>query len=284
MRLARLPLAAALAAASTLAGPFAMTVEVVDELGAPVAGAAVWVDALPRLPADPWNAPGARRRIGATADGSGIARLEGEHALSVICPSSSAPGFHAGARRVLVGEARVRMVLPRRLGQVPARRFDLVTSALPDDDAEHGLDLELGAFLPPLGVGRRADAWVRARPASVGGAPTMRFASPGAGVIPTPRPGQDGFACSVSPACDGMMLVGITSPRLAPTDGYEASLRGHETPAVAVGSPQWIYRIRREEGWVHGLIEDFGRLPDGRIRLLCRVSAVAGSRALEFAE
>lgn len=283
------------------AAPFATEVTVVDESGAPLASAGVSADTVPRLAVDPWNAPAPRVRVEAATDEAGVARLVGEHALPELVVSAAMPGFHPAARRVARDAGMARLVLPRRLGSVGARRVDVLTRALPEDGAEHGFDLAMGAFVAPLGVGRHVDVWLSGRCPSArlargaSGAyvdeAQMRFAQPGEGVVATPRPGQAGFAATISPACDGQLLPALASPRQAPADGYVdrlayRSARGPlpgDIPAPGrVGSPQWIFRISREGGMVHGLITDFGWLEDGRLRLTYRLSEAPGNLSLEF--
>lgn len=291
----------ALLASRCLAAPFSLELEVVDESGAPVAGAAVWVDAVPRVSQDPWNAPARRQRVEATADEQGRARLAGEHALGAFCPMAVSPGYYPAGIRTELPSRPLRIVLPRRLGASAASNMDILTRALPDDGSEHGFDLVLGAFVPPLGVGRQADVWIRGRcqsarlPAGAPGAHAdevvMRFDAPADGVVGTPLPGQPGFDISVSPACAGMILGELTAPRLAPSDGYTPRLtyrssRGpspSEVPGPGrAAQPQWIFRIHRDGQPMHGIIHDFGWLPDGRLRLLYRLSNEPGSRSLEF--
>ncbi len=282
------------------ATPFAMKVEVVDESGTPVAGAAVHCETIPKRALDPWNAPARRVVVSATADERGHAQLSAGHVLPEIIVGAVAPGFHPAARRTSISVSSVRVVLPRRLGFAESVRFELLTRALPDDGGEHGFDLLLGAFTPPLGVGKRADVYLRGRCVSATLPPNstapyadeviMRFAE-SEGIIPVPRPGQAGFAASISPACDGMLLPDLVAPRLAPEGGYTTVLKYHasrgslstDLPGPGrIGSPQWIFRFSRESGRYHGLLTDFGWLPDGRLRIVYRVSAEAGNRSLGF--
>lgn len=283
------------------AGPFAIDVSVVDESGAPVAGAGVSIDTAPRLAIDPWNAPARRVRVESATDADGCARVTGDHALPELVISAAAPGFHPAACRAGRDAGAARIVLPRRVGSVASVRVDLLTRVLPEDGDEHGFDLVMGAFVAPLGVGRHADVWISGRCPSarlargaVGGyvdEAYLRFARQGDGVVPTPRPGQAGFAASVSSACDGMLLPGLASPRQAPAAGYVDRLayRSARGPAAGdlpgpgrVGAPQWIVRFAREEGLTHGLITDFGWTEDGRLRITYRLSSEPGNPSLEF--
>lgn len=283
------------------AAPFTLDITVVDELGAPIPGAAVWVDAVPRVSSDPWNAPARRQRVEATADGQGCARLAGEHALGAFCPMAVAPGYYPTGARMKAGLPAIRLVLPRRLGHAASCRVDVLTRVLPDDGAEHGFDLVMGAFVAPIGVGRQVDVWIRGRCPSVRLAPgepgafadeaVMRFDSPGDGVVGTPRPGEGGFDVSVSPACAGMFFDGLLAPRVAPVDGYAPvfayrSVRGPSATEIPgpgrVGQPQRIFRLHRDGQPIHGLIDDFGWMPDGRLRILYRISTEPGNRSLEF--
>lgn len=283
------------------AAPFSVEVEVLDELGTPLPGAGLSIDTVPRLTPDPWNAPSRRVRVESMADGEGVARAAFDHALPEVMVTAVTPGFYPASRRMVRGSGRARVVLPRRLGSAEAVRVALLTRALPDDGAGHGFDLAMGAFTAPLGVGRQADVWISGRCPSArlsrGAAGAyvdellMRFARPGDGVCAVPRPGQEGFAGSVSPACDGLLLPGLSSPRLAPAAGYVSPLayRSARGPAPSdlagpgrIGAPQWIFRVEREGGALHGLITDFGWVEDGRLRLEYRISTVPGSRSLEF--
>ena len=301
MRALALRLLVSLAALRCGAAPFTVDIEVVDELGAPIPGAAVWVDAVPSLSVDPWNRPSRRQRVEVAADADGRCRLSGEHALRALCPMAVAPGYYPAGIRVEPPAPLQRITLPRRLGASASSRIDLVTASLPEDGGEHGFDLVMGAFVAPLGVGKRADVWIRGRCPSARLSPgsstayvdeaVMRFADAGDGVIGTPRPGESGFDRSISPACAGMMLGGILAPREAPSVGYQPSLayRSARGPSASdipgpgrIGQPQWIFRIHREGRPVHGLIEDLGWLPDGRLRLLYRISTEPGNRSLEF--
>lgn len=283
------------------AAPFSLEVAVVDESGAPVPGAAVWVDAVPRTSQDPWNAPARRQRVEVAADERGRARLVGEHALGAFCPMAVAPGYYPAGVRAGVASPPVRITLARRLGSSASVSLDVLTRALPDDGAEHGFDLVMGAFVAPLGVGRRADVWIRGRCPSSRLSPgaagayvdevAMRFDAPVDGVVATPRPGETGFDISISPACVGMIFGELAAPRVAPSDGYTPRLayRSARGPSPAdvpgpgrAAQPQWMFRIHRDGQPIHGLIDDFGWLPDGRLRLLYRVSTEPGNRSLEL--
>jgi len=283
------------------AAPFAIEVEVVDESGTPLAGAAVSCETLPRLALDPWNAPARRVVVSATADERGRAHLSGDHALPELIVTAVAPGFHAAARRTVIGINIARVVLPSRLGASKSMCFELLTRALPDDGGEHGFDLVLGAFTAPLGVGKHPDVYLRGRCPSVALPPRstapytdealMRFAHSADGVIAVPRPGQTGFAASISPACKGMFIPSLVAPRLAPEAGYTPSLayrssRGllpNDVPGPGrIDSPQWVFRLTRESGCLHGVLTDFGWLPDGRLRIAYRISSEPGNRSLDF--
>lgn len=283
------------------AAPFSMDVEVVDETGARLGGAGVSADTVPRLSTDPWNAPSRRARVSVVADGEGRARLDFDHALPEVMVSAAMPGFYPAACRVSRGQARARLVLPRRLGSADSVRVDWVSRALPDDGAAHGFDLAMGSLVAPLGVGRHADVWIsgscpsarlpRDATAAYVDVALMRFVTPGDGVVPVPRPGQAGFATSVAAACHEMLLPGLQAPRMAPSAGYLGQLEYREArgPAATdipgpgrIGAPQWIFRVRRESGALHGLITDFGWLEDGRLRLQYRISTEPSNVSLEF--
>lgn len=284
-----------------LAAPFALDVTVVDEDGTPVPGAAVWVDATPQLSQDPWNAPAKRQRIEATADSQGRTRLTGEHALTTFCPMAVCPGFYPAGALVKASSSSIRIVLPRRLGSSGSSQMEILTRSLPDDGAEHAFDLVMGAFVKPLGVGQQADIWIRGRCPSAGMKPgasgayvdeaSARFSAQGDGVVATPRRGEAGFDLSISPACAGMIFGELVAPRLAPSSGYLPTLvyRSARGPLASdipgpgrAKQPQWILQIHRDGRVLHGLIDDFGWLPDGRLRLLYRISTEPGNRSLEF--
>lgn len=283
------------------AAPFALEVEVIDETGATLGGAGVSADTVPRLSLDPWNAPSRRVRVSTVADEAGRARLEFDHALPEAVVSAAVPGFHPAACRVVRGQARARLVLARRLGSADSVRVDWVSRVLPQDGTAHGFDLAMGSPVAPLGVGRQADVWISGScpsaqlPRGAAGAyvdsARLRFVLPGDGVFAVPRPGQDGFAAAVAPACADMLLPGLAAPRLAPEGGYESLLeyRSARGPSASdlpgpgrIGASQWIFRITRDGGLLHGVITDFGWLEDGRLRLQYRISAELGNRSLEF--
>lgn len=283
------------------AAPFVIEVAVRDESGVALAGASVHADTVPAPSMDPWNMPSRRVRVEAVADADGLARLGLDHALSELLVVAVAPGFHAAACRIPRGAPRAQVILPRRLGAAGSTRVSLVTGALPDDGAEHGFDLAMGAFTPPLGVGRRADVRLRGRcasarlPRDASGAyadtALMCFTQAGDGVLAVPRPGQVGFAASVAPACDGMLLPGLAAPRQAPVAGYvdQLAYRSARGPAPSdipgpgrLGAPQWIFRVTRESGALHGVITDFGWVEGGRLRIDYRISTEPGNRSLEF--
>ena len=88
-----------------------------------------------------------------------------------------------------------------------------------------------------------------------------------------------------------LLLPGLASPRLAPAAGYQGQLEYRSSRGMSptdipgpgrVGAPQWIFRITRESGALHGVITDFGWLEDGRLRLQYRISAEPGNPSLEF--
>lgn len=284
-----------------LGASFDIQVEVLDEDGAAIAGAAVFCDSVPRIAPDPWNAPARRVRVEATANEHGKVRMSGEHALPELVIGAVAPGFHAAACRTVASANAVRVVLPRRLGAVSSVQLELLTRALPDDGAEHGFDLALGAFTPPLGIGRKVDVWLRGRcpSASLPKASsvayvdevTMRFAETRTGVVAVPRPGQPGFAESVSPACAGMLLPDLLAPRQAPQAGYltELTYRSARGPSPVdvpapgrIDAPQWIFRISHDSELLHGVITDFGWMPDGRLRIIYRISTEPRNVSLDF--
>ncbi len=284
-----------------IAAPFSLDVTVVDEDSVPIPGAAVWVDATPQLAQDPWHAPARRQRIEATADSQGRARLTGGHALTAFCPMAVCPGFYPAGVLTKVSSSPIRIVLPRRLGSSNSSHIERLTRALPDDGAEHAFDLKMGDFVAPLGVGHQPDIWIRGRCPSASmkpGSPgayvdelSARFSALADGVIATPRRGEPGFDLSISPACAGMIFGELTAPRLAPSAGYLPTLvyRSARGPSASdipgpgrAAQPQWIFQIHRDGHVLHGLIDDFGWLPDGRLRLLYRISTEPGNRSLEF--
>lgn len=280
------------------AGAFVVDVSVTDESGAPLAGAAVVAETTPRFSADPWNAPARCIRVEATSDPRGLARLAGEHALPGLVLTVAQLGFYPASRRIARTEPAASLVLPRRSASVASTRASCLFRGLPWDGSEHGFDLVMGAFTPPLGVGCRSDVWISGRrglashpvavPEVCVDELVMRFAGPGDGVVATPRPGQPGFAASVSPACEGLLLPGLAHPRRAPAEGYVDRLVhrservGGAVVAGRIGGPQWIFRVHREGGVLHGVITDFGCITDGQLRLDCQASSEPGNPSLEF--
>lgn len=291
-----------------------LDVRVADELGRPLAGAEISCEWVPRLSPDPWNQPHSRVRDTAQADDRGRARLSGRHVLDQLTVTAQAEGYYAASRRLVARDQIVRIALLQQGPRVRSTRIEILTSALPQDGSEHPFDLEMGAFLPPLGVGRRADVLLSGRCES-GQLPPgsravfedtlrMAFLDARAGHVPTPRPGQDGFSHSIQPFLSELLLHGIEHPLEAPFDAYKPLIvyrlaRTAEAPPPGdvawvrpapgviphpgrIGSPQWIFRIRPGPAALHGVITDFGWIEDGRLRLRYRISQEPGNPSLEF--
>lgn len=297
-----------------LAAVVDLDVRVADELGRPIAGAEVDCEWVPRLSPDPWNQPHRRVRASAQSDESGRAKLSGQHVLDHLVVTARAEGYYAVSRRLVARDQIVRLALLQQGPRVESARVEVLTSSLPQDGSQHPFDLEMGAFLPPLGVGRRADALLS------GSCPSSRlsagsravfsdtlrlvFLDARAGHLPSPRPGQQGFAQSIQPFLADSLLHGIEHPLEAPTEGYQAELiyllaRTVEAPPPGdlawvrpapgvvpapgrIGSPQWVFRIRPGPAALHGVITDFGWIEDGRLRLRYRISLEPGNPSLEF--
>lgn len=291
-----------------------LDVRVSDELGYPVPDAWVRVDWVPLLSHDPWNSPSLTRPAEARTDVAGRARLSGRQAAPRLVVEAGAEGHYAVSRVLLSRDQVVRLSLPLRGPAVRHRRLEILTSALPEDGEPRAFDLEMGAFLPPLGVGRQADILLRgaresARLSKDSRAPyrdwvTLRFAEAGAGIVATPRPGQPGFAAAHDGGVGGLRIRDLSHPREAPTGGYALELpfveaRLAEAPPPGdlrwlrpdpsfvagpgrIGAPQWIFRIRPGPAALHGVLTDFGWLPDGRLRLAYLLSDEPGNPSLEF--
>lgn len=297
-----------------LAASVQLDVRVADELGRAIPGAEVSCFLVPRLSPDPFNVSAERLRVAVLADDRGRARLEGRHVPDHLAVTARAEGFYPASRRVTAFDRVVRLSLLQQGPRVDSVRVDFLTSSLPADGSPVPFDLELGAFLPPLGVGRRADLLLSGRCEShrlpPGARDTfedhaeMRFLDARAGIAPTPRPGQDGFAASVQPFLAEQLLHDLSHPLEAPLDGYRPSLAyrlARTVPAPPpgdiawlrpapgvlpgpgrVGSPQWIFRIRPGPAALHGVITDFGWIEGGRLRLAYRISSEPGNPSLEF--
>ena len=291
-----------------------LDVRVSDELGYPVPDAWVRVDWVPVISQDPWNRPSLTRPSEARTDVAGRARISGRQAAPRLVIEAGAEGHYAVSRVIASRDQVVRLGLPVRGPAVRHRRLEVLTSVLPEDGQPRAFDLELGAFLPPLGVGRQADILLSGSRESVrlpkdSRAPfkdwvTLRFAVDGSGFVPTPRPGQPGFAAAHDGGLPGLRIRELSHPREAPTEGYARELpyveaRLAEAPPPGdlrwlrpdpafvpgpgrLGSPQWIFRIRPGPGALHGVLTDFGWLPDGRLRLAYLLSDEPGNPSLEF--
>lgn len=291
-----------------------LSVRVADELGRPIADAEVFSDLTPNLSPDPWNQPHPRQRVAGSTDERGRATLSGRHALDHLAVTAKAEGFYPTSRRVVARDQVVRLALLQQGPRVESVTVEVLTSLLPQDGHEYPFDLEMGAFLPPLGVGRRADALLSGRCASAQLPPgsratfedtaRLRFVEARAGCLPTPRPGQEGFAQSVQPFLADQLLHDIQHPLEAPIQGYTSEMtyllaRTTEAPPPGdiawvrpapgvvpgpgrVGSPQWIFRIRPGPEALHGVLTDFGWMEDGRLRIRYRLSREPGNPSLEF--
>lgn len=291
-----------------------LDVRVTDELGYPVADAWVRVDWVPVVSHDPWNAPSVTRPAEARTDVAGRVRLSGRQAAPRVVIEAGAEGHYAVSRALAARDQVVRLSLPLRGPAVRHRRLEILTSSLPEDGEPRAFDLELGAFLPPLGVGRHADILVAgeresARLPKDSRAPfrdwvSLTFVVPGSGQAATPRPGQPGFSSAHDGGVPGLRIRELSHPREAPASGYAPELtyleaRLSEAPPPGdlrwlrpstdfvpgpgrLGSPQWIFRIRPGPAALHGVLTDFGWLPDGRLRLAYLLSDEPGNPSLEF--
>lgn len=291
-----------------------LDVRVADELGYPVPDAWVRVDWVPVLSADPWNKPSLTRPGEARTDVAGRVRLSGKQAAPRLVIEAGADGHYAVSRVLVARDQVVRLGLPLRGPAVRHRRLEVLTSSLPEDGEPRAFDLEMGAFLPPLGVGRQADILLAGERESSrlpkdSRAPyrdwvSLRFAVPGSGHVATPRPGQPGFAAAHDGGVPGLRIRDLGHPREAPGAGYLEELRFVEArlaeapppgdlrwlrpdPAFVagpgrIGSPQWMFRIRPGPSALHGVLTDFGWLPDGRLRLAYLLSDEPGNPSLEF--
>lgn len=291
-----------------------LDVRVTDELGYPIPDAWVRADWVPVASHDPWNTPSLTRPSEARTDVAGRARLSGRQSAPRFVVEAGAEGHYAVSRVLVARDQVVRLSLPLRGPAVRHRRLEILTSALPDDGEARPFDLEMGAFLPPLGVGRQSDVLLAgsrgsARLPKDSRAPyrdwvTLRFTVPGTGLVATPRPGQPGFAAAHDGGNLGLRIRDLPHPREAPASGYIDELpfveeRLAEAPPAGdlrwlrpdpafvpgpgrLGAPQWIFRIRPGPAALHGVLTDFGWLPDGRLRLAYLLSDEPGNPSLEF--
>ena len=291
-----------------------LDIRVADELGYPVPDAWVRVDWVPVVSQDPWNRPSLVRPSEVRTDVAGRVRLSGRQAAPRLVIEAGAEGHYAVSRVLAARDQVVRLGLPVRGPAVRHRRLEVLTSAMPADGQPRPFDLEMGAFLPPLGVGRQVDILLSGHRGSAllakdSRAPykdwaELRFADAGAGHLPTPRPGQPGFAAAHDGGVPGLRIRDLSHPREAPPTGYMAELAFVEArlaeapppgdlrwlrpdPAFVpgpgrLGAPQWIFRIRPGPAALHGVLTDFGWLPDGRLRLAYLLSDEPGNPSLEF--
>ena len=250
-----------------------LDVRVLDETGRPLASAVVRADWIPVATSDPWNAPSGRKPEEVSVDGDGRARLAATHAHDWVVVEASSPGFHPVARRVrfVDGPAEFRL-----LGRVPAvsgRQVRVSLADLPADGEEAGFDLELASWTFPRGVGFRADVHVALRPEGL----RLRFAEPGAGACPCPRPGQPGFAAAVGLTDDRDRSRDLAYPRRAPSEGYQNTVFFPHP-----SDPQWILRLPRDRATAYAVLREVRLEPDGRLRLAYVLGEPAFSDSLNF--
>ena len=305
----------ALALLPSVSHALEIEVQVSDELGHPLSGAWVRVYWTPVPSPDPFNQPSIAQPTEAVTDGQGMAKLSGRHGLGRLRIDAGAAGYYVVSRSVdprSISSAHLQ--LPLRGATVPARALDILTSALPADGEWRAFDFEVGAFLPPLGVGRHADILLRGRRGSADLPPgsrapyrdwlELRFSEEGAGAFATPRPGQLGYPESLGASDGDCKVFGLGHPRSAPREGYltelafvEERLREAPPPGdvrwlqlnpdfvpgpAPAAAPQWVFRIRPRDGYRHGVLKAFGWLPDGRLRLTYVLAVEPGSVSLEF--
>lgn len=273
-----------------LAAAFHLQVEVVDEQGRHLSSVDVACDTLPIAASNIWNAPGHRERLSVKTGINGVAQLEGQHALPLLVISASMETFYTSTKRVSCEQKFTQLILVKKLEQVKCRQVEVLTSALPRDGNSYGFDLTMGAFTPPLGVGRHPDVFIKGKYYSatptIGGRVSsanqeleMQYPEKGSGCRSTPRPGQRLFGLSIAPGCEDQAFLGLFWPRIAPREGYETQWTYTSLP---VDQTQWIFRIRPEQGYYYGVLTDFYWTADGRLRLAYVISAVPGNLSLEF--
>jgi len=282
-----------------LAADFHLQIEVIDEYGKHMPSIEIVCDTLPVAAANIWNAPGRRERLCVKTDINGVARLEGQHALPQLVISASTDNFYTSTKRVSCEQKFAQLTLVKKIEQVKCRRLEVLTSSLPQDGNSYGFDLMIGAFTPPLGVGWHPDVFIKGkygtanttsgvRASSVSQELEMRYSDKGSGFQRTPRPGQKSFGLSIAAGCDEQAFPELFWPRIAPRAGFETQLTytspamNHSQVQVGAGEPQWIFRIRPEQGYYYGVLADFHWMPDGRLRLVYELSTVPGSPSLEF--
>jgi hypothetical protein len=281
------------------AANFHLQVEVVDEYGKHMPSVEIVCDTLPVAASNIWNAPGRRERLCVKTDINGVARLEGQHALPQLVISASTDNFYTSTKRLSCEQKFAQLILVKKLEQVKCRRLEVLTSSLPQDGNSYGFDLMIGAFTPPLGVGRYPDVFIKGkydtanttsgvRALSVSRELEMRYSDKGSGFQPTPRPGQKSFGLSIAAGCDDQAFPELFWPRIAPQAGYQTQwaytppAMNHSQIQGGAGGPQWIFRIRPEQGYYRGVLTDFHWLPDGRLRMVYELSEAAGNPSLEF--
>lgn len=250
-----------------------LDVRVLDEAGRPLPSAVVRADWIPVATADPWNAPSGRKPEEVTVDGDGRARLAATHAHEWVVVEASSPGAHSVARRVRLAAGPAEFRLPARVPAVSGRRVRVWLADLPPDGEEAGFDLELASWTFPRGVGFRSDVRIAVHPQGL----RLRFAEPGAGACPCPRPGQPGFAAAVGLADDQDRSRDLAYPRRAPAEGYQSTVfLPHPS------DPQWILRLPRENAAAYAVLREVRLEPDGRLRLAYVLGEDGFSDSLNF--
>lgn len=210
---------------------YSLSVEVADDAGRPVAGAAIIAGKVERVPGGaPWQ--GESKRVeGFATDATGSARLDykslpfaGE---KVSITKEGYYSYYGSALWKPVGkfdsgkwQASIKAVLKPVIKPIPMRVYRGLRMRTPEFGVAYGLDLELGEALPPFGGGKVADIVIKLEGTRNTTAPGGKDALDFAATIQCPEKDDGLVEFLIDDPVEFSKGSTLQSSNLAPAEGY----------------------------------------------------------------